>query len=431
MLTGGTGDGNLELNVKDEDNVEDMLSRVRSLLVFSVENKGTKIDPRAGEKKETVMMERWKAIFQKYDWDNSGTLRLSDIKRMVRRDLKISERLVSDSQITALFVDIDRDGGGTIDFAEFLEWVQKPSGRGSASQSEIVTGVARGVRLALRRNKIRVRDLEEHFKAYDDNAGDVATGELTPTDMIRFFRKVLKLSKGEVTDKALRTAFFAMDDDNSGKMSLEELMEFVRFCSLEPTQRVLPQRVPGLIGGMRGQLPERLPTRRPGTFRGSSFSRVPFCLNGRDTEATGRLARSTRCVLQKSLSEPGISSLDMQKISQSVSKQLSYDASMSSTMLSSTSLRDTRSRGSFLQDSASDAGLDDERPGTAPGSAGGPLRKRRVWSGELPGHSAAGYMLLKGASSLNQVEGRLFEAGIDVRGQYHKLGRSPNRPMTR
>merc|ERR1719199_1164088 len=106
------------------------------------------------------MMERWKAIFSKYDLDNTGTLFLSDVKRMVRRDLKIADRLVTDQQISTLFHAIDEDGNGQVDFHEFLSFVQQPSSRGTISENAVVDSVARGVRLALMRNKIRIKDLQ-------------------------------------------------------------------------------------------------------------------------------------------------------------------------------------------------------------------------------------------------------------------------------
>merc|ERR1719373_1105486 len=49
--------------------------------------------------------------------------------------------------------------------------------------------------------------------------------------------------------------------------------------------------------------------------------------------------------------------------------------------------------------------------------------QKQIWSGALPSKTCGGYVLLKGAQALNKVEERLFEAGIDVRGNYHKLGR--------
>merc|ERR1711924_305275 len=170
-------------------------------------------------------------------------------------------------------------------------------------------------------------DLEATFRSYDES-GEISTGELGPNDMVRYFRKVLKLSKHECPDKALRIAFHAMDDDGSGKMSIEELLEFIKYCNMEPGQKSLPSRVPGLIGGMRGEIPKRIPSSRPGTFLGAPLSRVPFCLNGRDTEPGGRLYRSTRCGLIRSKSDSALHSLDNRELVQHVSQEMSTTLSL-------------------------------------------------------------------------------------------------------
>lgn len=408
MLTGGTGDQNLLPECKDEENQEDVLSRVRSLLVFSVENQGPRIDPRSSLRKADVMMERWKAIFTKYDAEGDGTLTLKNIRQMVRKDLKISERLVTDDQIQALFFYIDRNGSETVDFYEFLSFVQQPSTRGAVSEESVVKSVARGVRLCVMRNKIRIKDLEANFYSFDVS-GDVATGELGVNDMVRFFRKVLGLTKHECSDKALRTAFHAMDDDMSGKMSLVELMDFIKFCTEAHERKELPIRVPGLISGMRGQLPERLPSRRPGMSPGSPRSTLPFCLNGRSIASAGRLAQTTSNFLSRSASEPAMPSLHKSAV----------------TMLSK-----TMSAMDFLEAGSEGLGEDDILSPTAASRSpqkshnnGKESPKKRAWSGQLPGKTRGGYMLLNGAQALNQVEDRLFASGIDVRGHYHKLGR--------
>merc|ERR1712216_1049779 len=90
---------------------------------------------------------------------------------------------------------------------------------------------------------------------------------------------------------------------------------------------------------------------------------------------------------------------------------------------------------SSTRDTGSEAGDDDNSPRSIGGkSVHGeinrginqptePKPKKRVLNGKLHGKTSGGYMLLKGAHALNQVEERLLEAGIDVRGHYHKLGR--------
>lgn len=92
-------------------------------------------------------MERWKDVFSKYDSVGSGTLGLRDIKRMIRRDLKIAERQVPDEQIHAFFDYIDLDKDGKVTFAEFLNFVQQPSTRGTVSAEDAITSLARSVRL--------------------------------------------------------------------------------------------------------------------------------------------------------------------------------------------------------------------------------------------------------------------------------------------
>lgn len=413
MLSGGTGDQNLAPLVTSEADVNDMLSRVRALLVFSIENRGPKVDTRSGLNKADVMVERWKGVFLKHDREGCGTLGVEDIKRMVRLDLKIAERLVSDDQIQALFSAIDEDSGGSVEFSEFLEFVQQPSTRGTITDQDVTRSVERSVRLALRRNKIRVKDLQANFHSFDET-GDVPTGELGPNDMVRFFRKAINLPKHECTDKALHTAFHVMDDDGSGKMSLDELMDFLTTCSLDAKPAPLPSRIPGLIGGMRcgcmlNTLPERLPSRRPGTCPGQ-LSQLPFCLGGRDIASAGRLSRTSQRVLARADSEPSIRTLALKPSTLKLKKHSSC-----TTYLDDAGMW-------ILQDAGSEAGDCLESQILSPKSVHKvtPPTQKRVWNGKFPSKTCGGYKLLKGAHALNKMEDRLLGCGIDVRGHYHR-----------
>jgi len=404
MLAGGTGNLNLASWPEGEvsgDDVEEMLARVRSLLKFSVENRGPKVDKRAGIKKSDLMCERWKSIFQKYDSEGNGTLGLEDIRRMVRRDLKIAERLVSDHQLSELFSAIDEDGGGSVEFNEFLEFVQQPGKKGTTSTEEVVKQVARAVRLALRRNKIHVRELEQNFHQFDES-GDIATGELGPEEMIRFFRRVLTVTKHECSDKNLRIAFYAMDDDGSGTMSLGEFMDFIKFCNNDGEEKTLPLRVPGLLGGMRGELPSRLPRHRPGTVSGRPLAQLPFCLNGRDLPSASRIVSSGRKIIS-SQSEPGLHTLGL-RTSQARSWATSSAASDMHHSLATDRSLTSPSAGSLTEFSVDSSPRSLKRPAQESGSGG-----------------IAGYKMLKGGHILNKIEQSLFEAGIDVRGNYHRL----------
>jgi len=408
MLSGGTGDHNLEPEkgngIKSIKNIPEMLSRIRALMVFSVENRGAKLNNECAVRKAEVAMERWKTIFSKYDTKCTGIFQLDTIKTIVRRELKLADRLVTDLEIEVMFNTVDDDQNGIISVSEFLTFAQKPSCRGAQTEKEVVDSVARGVRLALRRNNIQVNNLQDIFYEFDAS-GEVATGELGPNDMINFFRKALGLTKHESGDKALRIAFHAMDEDGSGKMSLEEMLDFIRFCSQAHHPAPLPVRMPGLIGGMAGHLPYRIPSRRPGSLPGVPQTQMPFCLNGRDIASTGRLSQTTRGFLSETInrseSEPCLPSLGLR--------------SGKPNMMSK-----TFSGGQTMGDSG-----DDESGGrqSSPNNTFKDKPKKRYWSGQLPGKTHSGYMLLKGAGSLNAVEDRLFDCGIDVRGHYHRLGR--------
>eukprot|EP00747_Dinoflagellata_sp_TGD_P021602 gnl/TRDRNA2_/TRDRNA2_128591_c0_seq1.p2 gnl/TRDRNA2_/TRDRNA2_128591_c0~~gnl/TRDRNA2_/TRDRNA2_128591_c0_seq1.p2 ORF type:complete len:142 (+),score=20.58 gnl/TRDRNA2_/TRDRNA2_128591_c0_seq1:34-426(+) len=60
-----------------------------------------------------------------------------------------------------------------------------------------------------------------------------------------------------------------------------------------------------------------------------------------------------------------------------------------------------------------------------------PAKRRDAWMEQpYPGsRGPGGYTVIPGAQALNRVEQRLFEAGIDVRGQYHR-GAKAGRPGT-
>jgi len=295
--------------------------------------------------------------------------------------------------------------------------VQTPSTRGQISEDDIVASVARSVKLALNRNKIRVSDLEQNFASFDES-GEVSTGELGCNDFIRFIRKAMKLEKHEASDKYLRTAFYACDDDGSGKMSLEELVEFLKVCSEEEKEPELPLRVPGLIGGMRGELPHRMASRRPGTLPGKLPSRTPFCLNGRNLASTNRLAASGARFMARANSEPTIAQLAMQPPPNWPQIPKTSNDGWPKILCS-----DAGSSCGDRDSPRSDGGKTPQKADGRDGSFS-PPPKKRVWNGKFPGKTCGGYMLLQGAEALNSVEDRLFEAGIDVRGHYHKLGRS-------
>merc|ERR1719491_755468 len=182
-------------------------------------------------------------------------------------------------------------------------------------------------------------------------------------------------------------------------------MDFIKFCSQVGSSQPLPVRVPGLIGGMSGHLPFRIPSRRPGSIPGVPQTHLPFCLNGRDICSTGRLSQTTRGFLNRSESEPCLPSLGLRSTQPHVMSRTFSPTTWSQT------IGDSGANESGGRQASPNSSSKDNMP------------KKRYWSGQLPGKTHSGYMLLKGANSLNQVEERLLDCGIDVRGHYHRLGR--------
>jgi len=217
----------------------------------------------------------------------------------------------------------------------------------------------------------------------------------------------------------LKAWFKGLDEDGSGKMSLEELMDFIKFCSQGAVRKEVPSRVSGLLGGMRGELPPRSPSRRPGTLPDSPSSHLPFCLNGRERASTGRLASTTDCWLARADSEPTLPSLSMRRSQESFRQGLPSISSRDGDSSPKGAASSSRFCPCSFQPDVSCIGMGS----TARSLSLQSVREKRVWNGKFPGKVRGGYMLLKGARSLNQVEERLFEAGIDVRGNYHKIGR--------
>lgn len=381
MLSGGSGDANLAPPPEDDVDTEDMLCRVRTMLKWRVAASGPKAK---GKKKSDVMTERFKALFLKYDKDGVGALAFEDIRRMCRTDLRIADRLVSDENLRELFSAIDEDGGGKVEFSEFLEFVNLPGKGPKATVDDIVQEVARTVRLALRRNKIYIGDLEQKFSNYDDGGDSAPTGELGPEEMRNFFRRVLRLTRHECSDKNLNTAFKAMDDDGSGTMSADEFMDFIKFCNAGVQKKEVPTKVHGLLGGTRDFLDKKLPRHRPGTQPDMPLAHVPFCLNGRDLPPASRFASS-------------------------------QDRSAHMRVTRNHSRTQSSSRSSMSKTEGSESGSVVSLP---------PMKRATSMPSMLPtgsGSPSGGYKTIKGAEALNRVEQRLWECGMDVRGHYHRL----------
>merc|ERR1712224_208577 len=63
------------------------------------------------------------ALFGQYDKDGGGTLEDMEVRKAIRTGLKIPKSQLSDSELWTLIHIIDNDHSGTIDVQEFVDWV--------------------------------------------------------------------------------------------------------------------------------------------------------------------------------------------------------------------------------------------------------------------------------------------------------------------
>eukprot|EP01043_Picozoa_sp_COSAG02_P013627 COSAG02_NODE_549_length_20461_cov_11.385866_2_plen_1201_part_00 len=69
----------------------------------------------------------WTTLFAYYDLDGDSSISVSEFTIILRRDLGLTQRMVSDEEISSVFKNIDMDGAGEIEAQEFAEWVAEES----------------------------------------------------------------------------------------------------------------------------------------------------------------------------------------------------------------------------------------------------------------------------------------------------------------
>lgn len=450
----------------EEDEEQGTIRRVRALLSLAAKKGHTGQEPpKERRQKET---EFFKKLFVECDRNGTGTLNFSEVTQMIRKRLKIAERLVSERQLHQFFNSIDRDGGGDISFHEFLAFVRTQP-RNHRLNELVLTQVKRAVRLAIQRRGMTLVQLEARFnRSAEEGIIDTAGGDgaLGPEEMRRFFRKILEVSAHEAPDRNLMIAFKAMDEDGGGSLDAEEFMDFIReavteemtLCPLSPRRPAEEPRQATLLCGMRGVLPKRLPTMRPGTTYEFGTATVPFCTNGREVDSKMRLSASSPAVVKSApcsvprQERPLGATLLPTGLPKSVATGRAQTAS---------SFRSTSATNFFMTAAAMDA---TSRAEDALSPKSGMMSRKLAGTTSLPslaatapagfgeikgkesmepsrsaapaaarGHYTAvrGMLSAKDANALNRIEQRLFDAGVDVRGQYHNTEKGSSAPDRR
>lgn len=461
-----------------------------------------------GSKYEQVRF--WKAVFERYDTDGSGNLSFDEIRSMIRVDLKLPERVVSDEELQIFFTTIDLNKSGEVDWTEWLDYVSQGRLKPLKPLDQVLDMAGRAIRLSLRRTATRPDKVEALIRSFPEGSGlSLNRDKLDFEIFVRILRR-FGLQRHDCTDDNVKMVFRCLDVDNSGYIPLDYLLEFIKCACLSkmPRELGMGKTFPGLIGGMRGYLEPRAPCNRPGTFpRGtvSGPTMMPFCLNGRELPPASRLSltlppdQRRRQQLRPVISCPelpavSVEALPLDELSLSpqamaalvasaaqdeseknrekddsrpgtnagislpapspmfgaphrstLMPQSAYRAStapdsmpstpsmqMSPLALAQAARRNDATGDPFAVFKAAVVSSSTSRPTSTaeskPKERKEPTRGLRSKSQPISPLSPTGrYLVLTGRESLNRVEQRLFEAGVDVRGGFHRLGHSPER----
>jgi len=269
-------------------------------------------------------------LFGRFDRDGSGQLDEDEVRRALRRTLKIPPSVVTDPEISALCTMLDSDGSGTVSIAEIVDFLNADVNAPrleeeydkkkatldqlNAALKELVADqrsktaawkiddscskvtpvkgleldslpvLSKGGEQSPKRKKPleprvveRVRgkmskaaygsggrDLQEVFGRFDKDG----SGQLEDAELRRAIRFTLKIPNYAISDSEISSLCSMLDSDNSGSVSINELVAFIgpepedppptARHALEPINTVDPER-PQPSGGVVPQPPEQPP----------------------------------------------------------------------------------------------------------------------------------------------------------------------------
>ncbi|CAK0839176.1 unnamed protein product [Prorocentrum cordatum] len=216
-------------------------------------------------------------FFGQVDKDGSGLLDVLELHRVLRELLRIPEYAVSDSEVSSLFVTLDADKSGSIDIREFAAFLDAPasgdvgawasatapvSGRTTTTGTpgprpgtspQVGTRSSRGSPLgapgaprpgtslgAVRCAPLLSRaELERARRALQEAVQEHAPGqdamellggagaELEDEDLLRLFRRVLRVPSTALSDDDAVGLRASLDEEMTGRLSVTKLVEFI------------------------------------------------------------------------------------------------------------------------------------------------------------------------------------------------------------
>lgn len=170
--------------------------------------------------------ESWDELFHAADKDRSKTLDLKELTQVLREKLRIPDTTLPDHEIQVVFCEIDIDKTGAISGPEFSRFVS----RGPLNPEEEaklfavrVKRVHRNLRLGFRNYRTDDAAVRKLFDRID-RGGD---GRISMHELMGFVREDLKLSRWDVFESEMKAFYKSMDDNGDG-LDANELVKFIR-----------------------------------------------------------------------------------------------------------------------------------------------------------------------------------------------------------
>lgn len=168
----------------------------------------------------------WEDLFSLSDKNRDGTLDFKELMTLVRQELKVPAQTVCDTEMRALFEAVSRDGSGSVDAADLIEFIQHGHRRPEddvAKADGRIQRTRRNMRLAFQAVGGSDLDAQKIFAAMDLDASN----KLTMYEFESFVRNELGLTRWDVKTGALADFFEHLDRDGDG-LDVRELLAYLR-----------------------------------------------------------------------------------------------------------------------------------------------------------------------------------------------------------
>jgi Ca2+-binding EF-hand superfamily protein len=165
-------------------------------------------------------------LLKEFDESGDGNLNAHEFVKLVRTDLKIAEDQVTDEDIATLVKALDDDGSATVGIHELADFIERGTATFGEGPEKIDEEAALKLQKRLQR-ALKGKDPQSFFESFDDS-GD---GMLDANELMLLIRTALKISAEDISDNDVSILVRALDDDGSGTLAIDEIIDFVEKVS--------------------------------------------------------------------------------------------------------------------------------------------------------------------------------------------------------